>query len=167
MSPVRKAELRRHRARFRVAHEIAHSFFYARAPRQLPVRPGPASEAEEDFCDVFARELLLPSAAAERMPPSAGAIARLQSNFDVSMEVAARALASAHPTAEVALFHWAIAHGPDAARAGLKVQWASHPKRVSRLRKAATVARRGDTPVPGVTTLALQDRRQCLAVSRS
>ncbi len=42
--------------RFRVAHELAHTLFYSEtAP---PRRAIPASRAEEDFCDAFARALL-------------------------------------------------------------------------------------------------------------
>jgi hypothetical protein len=63
------------RARFTIAHEIAHTFFYS---REYPARPLVASErrldfhrqrgahadAEEAFCDIFAAELLMPGSAA-------------------------------------------------------------------------------------------------------
>jgi hypothetical protein len=47
--------------RWRLAHEIGHVFFYdqERPPRRLL----PQSRAEENFCDVFAAHLLLPSLA--------------------------------------------------------------------------------------------------------
>ncbi len=42
--------------RWRVAHEYAHTFFYAH--RHVPRRPTPPSADEEAFCDDFANELL-------------------------------------------------------------------------------------------------------------
>jgi hypothetical protein len=42
--------------RWRLAHEYAHTFFYAR--RQVPRRPATASVEEEQFCDAFANALL-------------------------------------------------------------------------------------------------------------
>ena len=61
------------RARFTVAHEIAHTFFYDnsfRPPRRIDERPLPSFRSsstvsvivrEEMFCDQFASELLLPT----------------------------------------------------------------------------------------------------------
>lgn len=41
---------------WRLAHEYAHTFFYAR--RLVPRRPRPACREEEVFCDAFANALL-------------------------------------------------------------------------------------------------------------
>ena len=41
---------------WRLAHEYAHTFFYA--ARCVPRRAAPATPAEEAFCDAFANELL-------------------------------------------------------------------------------------------------------------
>ncbi len=41
---------------WRLAHEYAHTFFYAR--RHVPRRPRPACREEELFCDAFANALL-------------------------------------------------------------------------------------------------------------
>lgn len=49
--------------RFRLAHEFAHSLFYA--PGRPPVRRAPASGREEAFCDDVAALLLVPSDSTE------------------------------------------------------------------------------------------------------
>jgi hypothetical protein len=116
--PAIRETLRRHRIRFRVAHEIAHTFFYSRTigePRRL-VRDSPAQEA---FCDEFARALLLPPSAAAASSLTASAVFDLHRGFDVSLEVAARSMAAAHGSnAAVALWYQL-----DGGR--LKLQWAS------------------------------------------
>lgn len=90
----------RHRLRFRVAHEIAHSFFYDR--RHSPAsRTLAGSEEEEEFCDRFASALLVPQRLVQDMEPEASNVFRLQRSFDVSAQVAGRALALAHPQASV------------------------------------------------------------------
>ncbi len=94
--PLRKP-LYRQRRRFLVAHELAHSLFYERMAGQRPNRATPLSETEERFCDEFACWLLLPRAALEGRPSSASAIFDLHRDFDVSVEVAARALTGANP----------------------------------------------------------------------
>jgi hypothetical protein len=43
---------------FRLAHEVAHTFFYR--PGRPPTRPAPPSPEEEAFCDLFADALLGP-----------------------------------------------------------------------------------------------------------
>ena len=46
------------RRRFRLCHEIAHTFFYSRAPGRRPCRAiCVQSDWEECFCDAFARRL--------------------------------------------------------------------------------------------------------------
>lgn len=94
VDPQLRKDLERHRARFLIAHEMAHSFFFTRG-RGAPRRQGSAGRAEEAFCDEFARWLLVPHRVAESASPTAAEIARLQQCFDVSLEVAARAVAAA------------------------------------------------------------------------
>lgn len=120
------AELRRetcrHRLRFRVAHEVAHSFFYERDPRGARRRRG-GSPAEERFCDLFASGLLVPPEAARATAPTAPSVLTLHQHFDVSVEAAARALAEAHSDLDVVLGYW-NEHEPQPAP-NLHLQWAS------------------------------------------
>jgi hypothetical protein len=117
-----RSETRRHRLRFRVAHEVAHSFFYRRtgdvARRQRRSSPG-----EERFCDLFASALLVPPAAVLRRPARAASVIALHEHYDVSVEVAARALAQARPNYDVALGYWRGRVGCCQNR--VEVQWAS------------------------------------------
>jgi IrrE N-terminal-like domain len=99
-----RPELRRHRYRFRVAHEIAHTLFYDRGgvrPRRLL----PGSAEEEQFCDEFARALLVPPRALRRTRPSASSIVALHRRYAVSLEVAARAMASARAGLRITLWY--------------------------------------------------------------
>lgn len=89
----RKQErLWRRRLRFRIAHEIGHSFFYDRRCRPAR-RLLPHSDAEEVFCDQFASALLVAQNVAERSQPTPAAIIDLADRFDVSVEAAGRAVA--------------------------------------------------------------------------
>lgn len=115
VSPTLRVEVRRHRFRFRVAHEIAHTFFYDRTSTR-PRRLLPGSAEEEAFCDEFARSLLLPREIAAQERPSADSVMALHCRYDVSVELAARAVASAHRGAHVALWY----HVP---RDGWLIQW--------------------------------------------
>jgi len=114
-----RADLRRHRLRFRIGHELAHTFFYWREGGE-PERHLRDSAAQEQFCDTFARALLLPGEAAAERPATAASILSLQREFDVSLEVAARATAETYPDAELALWHW---NGPRT-----RLQWATHAR---------------------------------------
>jgi hypothetical protein len=98
---------RRRRMRFVAAHEIGHSFFFdrraVRPERLLPI----GSRAEERFCNEFACALLLPPEVVRSGPASPEAAFRLSEEWDVSVEVAARALAEWHPSAPfVAVGYW-------------------------------------------------------------
>ena len=115
-------DLRRHRFRFRVAHEMAHSFFYSRG-RGEPRRLVPDSDAQERFADTFARSLLLPPGAASLAPPTAAGALALQQTYDVSLEVALRSLLLQHPTCVGALLYWHTRS--DITGATAKVQWSS------------------------------------------
>ena len=85
------AEVVRRRSRFRLAHEIGHSFFYDR--RQfVPERVSPGTVGEERFCDLFASLLLVPEDALP-LNLSPEAIRVISDRLDVSMEVVARAAA--------------------------------------------------------------------------
>jgi hypothetical protein len=95
----------RHRTRFRIAHEIGHSFFYDR-DGSFPTRVTSPSLREEEFCDLFASALLVPRAVAASLPLCAQSVQALRDGFDVSTQVAGRALAHAHPTALVAGLLW-------------------------------------------------------------
>lgn len=145
---------RRHRARFRIAHEIGHSFFYDRSaarPRRLfPV----GSAAEEDFCTEFARALLVPPGAVARCPAEASEVFSLAAKYDVSAELAARAFAGFHPgRPEVALAFWP--HGG----ADLRRQWATSALSWAHL---AGTARVPDTT--GASQCVDPARRQIVAV---
>lgn len=112
--------LDRRRWRFRVAHEIAHSFFYVRRAGARPARTMAASPAEERWCDEFARALLLPAAALRACPLDAQAIVTMHERHDVSLEVAVRGMARVHRRFLALL----VERGRHAPR--LRVQW--HPE---------------------------------------
>jgi IrrE N-terminal-like domain len=130
--PAIRGKLRRHRHRFRVAHEIAHTFFYDRTagrPRRLIA----GSPEEELFCDEFARALLVPPDAVCRRPVTAASVFSLHRDYAVSVEVAARAIASGHRGTRVALWY---EHRTD----GWLLQWANAtPGEVARMRAHAAV----------------------------
>jgi IrrE N-terminal-like domain len=114
-----REDLRRHRIRFRVAHELAHTLFYWRRGNR-PQRHLLDSASQERFCDAFGRALLVPPGVVARMPVNARTIIELQDAFDVSLEVAARSLATAHPQAFIGLW-FAYGEGDDQ----LHLQWCS------------------------------------------
>jgi hypothetical protein len=114
-----EAETRRHRVRFRIGHELGHTFFYWRRGDR-PLRHLANSARQETFCDLFARALLVPPRAAALSPVTSYAVLELHRAFDVSVEVAARALAAAHPGASVALW-FAADESPEP----LRLQWCS------------------------------------------
>ena len=124
LTPGRAAEVvRRQRRRFRLAHELAHAFFYRRIGGQYR-RLSPTGCADEEwFCDEFARSLLIPPSDA---PPTAGQMLAAHSEYDVSIEVVARAVAASTYAPRVALWWW----GTDADDRGAPVseQWASDRK---------------------------------------
>jgi hypothetical protein len=130
--PAVRADLRRHRHRFRVAHEIAHTFFYERGGAR-PRRLLRGSAEEEEFCDEFARALLLPVAAVRKRRPSPASVFSLHRDYDVSVEVAARAVAASRPGTQVALWH-------EHPRDGWLLQWSNlAPAAATRLRNRAEV----------------------------
>jgi hypothetical protein len=109
--------VRPQRERFLLAHELAHTFFYDRT-RDTPRRAFPGGSAsEEAFCNAFARALLVPDWVIADGPASPSRVFELASAFDVSAEVAARALADSHPSEPLV----ALGYEDDG---GLHVQWA-------------------------------------------
>lgn len=116
----------RHRLRFRIAHEIAHSFFYDR--RHNPAKRTIAgSPEEEEFCDRFASALLVPQRLIQNVEPTAPNVLLLQQSFDVSAQVAGRALALAHPEASVV----GLLHRPNPATGkdvGWRITWSAGPR---------------------------------------
>ena len=147
-------DIRRQRVRFRIAHELGHTFFYWRDSGR-PRRHLFDSAAQERFCDVFAAALLMPPGVASQAPASAQAIVYLQERFDVSLEVVVRSFAEGHPQAKVSLWF---------ARAGdegqLQLQWSSSNT------ECTTLSRQDVFPVTtSVESQWLPGRRQLLLCS--
>jgi hypothetical protein len=94
--PTIRKTLARHRKRFLVAHEVAHTLFYENGP-EGPRRRVYDSEPQEQFCDELARTLLVPTAASITLPFTPGGIVEAQRRFDVSMQVAVRGMVAARP----------------------------------------------------------------------
>jgi hypothetical protein len=116
-----RSRVERARERFRIAHEVGHTFFYLRGgPRPTRCFP-PGGQAEEAFCDRFAEELLIPDKAITTPRFAARDVFSVATTYGVSVEVAARAVAHRHPAQpRVSLFYWREAF-VDVARAAL--QW--------------------------------------------
>jgi hypothetical protein len=87
-----RARLRRsstpERARFSLAHEICHTFFYELVP-EMKFRPHPTDPLEERLCDIGAAELLMPVGAVRRsaqdLPVALSTLFRLASEYSVSI----------------------------------------------------------------------------------
>ena len=103
VEPAVKSDLHVHRMRFRVCHEIAHTFFFDRAG-DTPKAIVAGSADQERFCDQFASELLIPRPVLAKMPTDAGAVVFAHQHFQVSVEAAARAVAEAHPQVRVQIY---------------------------------------------------------------
>jgi hypothetical protein len=144
--PLRQ-QVAHQRARFRVAHEMAHSLFYERTGHSAR-RHRHWSQAEEDFCDRFAAALLVPPAAVRKLPSEAASIIALHQEFDVSVELAARAYATEHPDVAVVVGFWAASEKPSQ----VTVQWSSVSKQ------------RAETALEDATTE--QDMWQKLSLAR-
>jgi hypothetical protein len=125
LPPSRRSVIARHRIRFRIAHELGHTFYFDRSGSSGPTRSKPWTAREELWCDEFAAALLVSPTAARERPPTADSVFDLQSDFDVSVEVAARALCSAHPGLGLALWFWPSGEPP--ASSSLLRQWSSLP----------------------------------------
>jgi hypothetical protein len=164
VSPGLRSALDRHRKRFRVAHEWAHSLFYARDPHRRLIRLVADSEAQEAFCDGFAAALLVPPSVVAEMPPTPASVLDLQKRFDVSLEVALRAVVANNPKVAA----WLLV-APEGGRPF--VQWRSGASYASSV-KTGTVMLALDGRAPGGSAEALDmvwlgARRQALVFART
>lgn len=157
-----QAQTRRHRLRFRVAHEVAHSFFYDRTGRSQK-RSRRSTPAEERFCDLFAGALLIPTQAVAGTCPDAERVIQLHEFFDVSVEMAARRVAEVHAGLGVAVGYWRE-EDPCLAEA-VRLQWASESlgsEPTEAVRLALTNSRTGWSSL--TTARCAPPRRQVVAV---
>jgi hypothetical protein len=170
VAPSLRRQLARHRERFLVAHELAHTLFYEESstgPRRVVFN----STHQETFCDELARALLVPADASAELPFQPESVVEIQHRFDVSMEVALRSLVEAHREAGVA---WLLVQG----EAEMQIQWSSvehrpTPRIVRALRSLASKAARegcsrATLPAPGSRARAqyLPRRKQVIVTSR-
>jgi IrrE N-terminal-like domain len=162
-----RTSLHRHRLRFRVAHELAHTLFYDRTAA-CPHRLVPDSDEQEAFCDSFARAFLVPPATISPQIAEPAAVVRLARRYDVSLEVAVRAVAASRPEDWFGLY----VRRPD----GFITQWLSSaivgpPWMQSWTRQleatASGVAARHNESGWRGTALELPVRRQVLVVAKS
>lgn len=119
------SEIEFHRFRYRIAHEIGHSFFFDRKSRP-PIRLIESSKAEEEFCDRFASALLVPPNIVRNMPISAQTIFELRRRYNVSAEVAGRCFARVWPELTVIGLLWR--KNPKNGVGGMRVVWSAGPK---------------------------------------
>jgi uncharacterized protein DUF955 len=104
-TPIRDETTRRRRLRFRIAHEIGHSFFYDRSQRPAR-RVLPPSQREEDFCQQFASALLVPPEPVEAYARDSASLIAIREKFDVSLNAAAWALVNSQSHLSIALLEW-------------------------------------------------------------
>jgi IrrE N-terminal-like domain len=114
--------LLRQRFRFRVAHEVGHSFFYDRRSNP-PRRRLPGSAEEEAFCDRFASALLIPHSFVARRETAPEAIFAVQRAYDVSLEVAARAFAAVH--SDITVLGLSLTRAGKQNAEALRIQWSA------------------------------------------
>lgn len=157
-----RSDVARRRIRFRVAHELGHTLFYARSPERPPSRPHGASAEEEAFCDRFARALLLPDQVFDRCQTVA-ALPRIQGQYDVSLEVTVRALAELRDV-DAAVFYWRRGSSSPV------VQWSNlgTRSRLGRWRSAVAEALSGAVDALAVSSaeaVLFADRRQAVIVA--
>jgi hypothetical protein len=154
----------RRRMRFVAAHEIGHSFFFDRRPmrpdRLLPI----GSREEELFCNEFACALLLPPEVVRATQPSPEAALRMSAEWDVSLEVAVRALAEWHPAKPFVALGYS--RPPSLS---VRLQWAgggevAEPARVARVLFARGAGEFSLASLRGVV-LAAPERKQTVAVA--
>jgi hypothetical protein len=147
----------RHRIRFRIAHELAHTLFYRGVGSGS--EPGRIEQvgtlAEELFADRFAAALLVSLC---RPSMKATDVVASHRQYDVSLEVAARAYAAEDAADTVTLWHWTAKH------ASPSVQW-SNGSRLQRGRPASLDALLQTVKVrPGASVAVLPTRRQALVM---
>lgn len=119
----------RRKLRFVLAHELGHTFFYERgAP---PRRTHPADRREESFCNRFATSLLVPPDVAATTDVDLEALTSLTRDYDVSLPVAARAVADAQPGLTVLM----LRRGPHPHRGGeeaMRTVWGASQRFIAR-----------------------------------
>lgn len=147
VSPSLRSSLERHRKRFLIAHELAHTLFYEDRPAR-PRRLVFDSVRQEAFCDELARALLVPQEIAATLPFTPEGVVELQRRFDVSMEVALRSSVASHPGTGIA---WLLLQRHDE----MRVQWTSADRSLTAralraLRKLATRASRNGSAETGL-----------------
>lgn len=148
VAPKLRRTLSRHRRRFLIAHELAHTLFYAEDPAGTK-RLVHDSDRQEVFCDNLARALLVPPEVARATPFTPDGVAELQRRFDVSMELALRGAVAAHDGIAWLLL---VRHNE------LRVQWTSEQRRLTaqalpdlrRLAAEATREQRAQAELSGV-----------------
>ncbi|MGO9337850.1 MAG: ImmA/IrrE family metallo-endopeptidase [Terriglobales bacterium] len=83
-----RSNLSEARARFTIAHEACHTFFYQLAP-EIKFRPHETDDLEERLCNLGASVLLIPSAAltarSRKLPISLDSLQQLAAEFAVSL----------------------------------------------------------------------------------
>ena len=128
-------DINRHRNRFRIAHEIGHSFFYDRS-FSPPCRLVPVSVKEEIFCDEFASALLIPRSIVAEKAVDPASIFELHKQYDVSVEVAARSLSRVSPNTTIIGLLW---KSHPKSGEGMRIVWSAGPRYLpsnARLRSA-------------------------------
>lgn len=109
-------------ARFVLAHELGHTFFYR--PGRRPTRFRRPDAAEESFCHRFATSLLVPPTAADRTPVTLTGLRALAARYDVALWTAAWAVCNRRSDTSIL---W-LRHGPhprSGDRQTLRIQWAA------------------------------------------
>ncbi|MGA8746593.1 MAG: ImmA/IrrE family metallo-endopeptidase [Solirubrobacterales bacterium] len=176
LSQTLREEIRRHRTRFVAVHEIAHTLFYWHG-RGGPERLLGDSEEQERFCDALAAALLVPPATAAEMALRPESVVELHKRFDVSIEVAARALVDAHGDGVAWLMivpedesepwvQWGAARSSEAVG-----PWSLLSRLAAKVRQSGTVAEGRLRWRSGRQTLArgrfLAERRQLVVTARA
>lgn len=124
-----EADAGRRRLRFVLAHELGHTFFYR--PGRPPTRTRPVDRFEERFCHRFATAFLVPPAVAREATLDPAGLHWLAGRYDVSMRVAAWALARAHPAMAV-LWLRRAPHPVNGGDQAMRVEWAACDRFIAR-----------------------------------
>jgi len=119
----------RHRLRFILAHELGHTLFYR--PGRPPTRSGPADSLEERFCHRFATSLLVPPCASRRADLDAAGLRILAGKYNVSVRVAAWAVAQALPGVTL-LWLRRAPHPVHGGSETMRVEWGASQRFIAR-----------------------------------
>jgi len=110
----------RRRLRFVLGHELGHTFFYRPGPP--PTRASTPDRLEEQFCHRFATSLLVPRAAALAAQVNPHGLHAVAGRYDVSLRVAAWAVARARPSLSV-LWLRRAAHPHRGGEEKMRIEW--------------------------------------------